>query len=234
MAYVETPYRNRVLCLMLSALLAVACSWAWIPLAWADEESSAAAASSEAAVADAAASSGASASADDEALNEGENNVVDPTQRADNSFIYDTTIGAIIEQSSLYNGRTVQVIGEAIGDRIVDTRNPSRCWVTLGAIEEGATGSVFVLLSNEQANQIDHYGRYGVTGTTLQVRGTFYQACAEHDGQADLHATEVSVMVRGVEHPDQFNPEEFLPGIIAVIIGAAILWAFNFARERTR
>ena len=39
-------------------------------------------------------------------------NIVDPTQRADNSFIYDTTIEALFEQASLYDNRTVQIVGE--------------------------------------------------------------------------------------------------------------------------
>ena len=42
---------------------------------------------------------------------ESDENLVDPTQRADNSFIYDTTIESLFEQASLYDDRTVQVVG---------------------------------------------------------------------------------------------------------------------------
>ncbi|MBQ3301233.1 MAG: hypothetical protein IJH04_03680, partial [Eggerthellaceae bacterium] len=49
-------------------------------------------------------------------------NIVDPTQRADNSFIYDTSISSLFEESSLHDGQIVQVEGEVIGDRIVNTR----------------------------------------------------------------------------------------------------------------
>ena len=45
-------------------------------------------------------------------------NLVDPTQRADNSFIYDTTVASLYSQASLYNDRTVQIMGEVIGDRV--------------------------------------------------------------------------------------------------------------------
>ena len=49
-------------------------------------------------------------------------NIVDPTQRADNSFIYDTTIESLFAETSLYDGRMVQVVGEVIGDRIARRR----------------------------------------------------------------------------------------------------------------
>ena len=47
-------------------------------------------------------------------------NLVDPTQRADNSFSYDTTIEDILAETSLHDGRIVQFVGEAIGDRVLD------------------------------------------------------------------------------------------------------------------
>ena len=165
---------------------------------------------------------------------EGEQNLVDPTQRADNSFIYDTTIESLFEQSSLYEGRTVQVVGEVIGDRISASGEPGLYWIELTVIDAEDKSSISVLMSEEQANQIDRYGKYGVTGTTLQVRGTYHQACNEHDGLPDIHATNSSVMSRGVDHPDAFVPGEFVPGFIAVFLGAVLMGIFYFARERTR
>ena len=165
-------------------------------------------------------------------IDESNDNLVDPTQRADNSFIYDTTIATLLEQSSLYEERTVQVVGEVIGDRI--SENPGRCWVMITETNEDDPASFSVLMSDELANPIDHYGRYGVVGTTIQVRGTYHQACSEHDGQSDIHATICSVLSHGIEHPDEFNPNEFFPGIIAVIIGVLIMGVYYFARERAR
>ena len=165
---------------------------------------------------------------------EGDQNLVDPTQRADNSFIYDTTIESLFDQSSLYENRTVQVVGEAIGDRITSTAAEGNCWITLTVTDSEDKSSISVLMSDEQANQIDHFGKYGVTGTILQVRGTYHQACGEHEGLPDIHATEVSVMARGVEHPDTFTLREFVPGVIAIGIGIVLMAVFYVARERTR
>ena len=54
-------------------------------------------------------------------------NIVDPTQRADNSFIYDTTIEDILAETSLHDGRIVQLVGEAIGDRVLDEESGKYC-----------------------------------------------------------------------------------------------------------
>lgn len=162
-------------------------------------------------------------------------NLVDPTQRSDNSFIYDTTIESLFDQASLYNDRTVQVVGEVIGDRIAaDATDSGMCWITVTVIDAEDKTSISVLMSNEQASQIDRFGKYGVTGTILQVRGTYHQACIDHDGLPDIHATDVSVMSKGVDHPDQLDAGAFVPGILTILVGIGLMAAFYFARERMR
>lgn len=162
----------------------------------------------------------------------GDENLVDPTQRADNSFIYDTTVASLFSQASLYDDRTVQVLGEVIGDRI--RAGDDKSWITLTETNADDKASISVLLSIDQTNQISHYGRYGVEGTTLQVRGTYHQACDEHDGLPDIHATTSSVQSQGVDQPDPFQPGDLVPGTTALMIGFALIGAFYFARERTR
>lgn len=161
-------------------------------------------------------------------------NLVDPTQQADNSFIYDTTIESMFDEASLYDGRTVQVVGEAIGDLIQANDAERNCWVMLTSTDTENPASVSILISADQAAQIDHFGRYGVTGTMLQVRGEFHQTCAEHDGLPDIHVTNSAVMARGVEHPDDLNLGDFVWGIAALAIGGLLLGLYYVARERAR
>ena len=127
----------------------------------------------------------------------------------------------------------MQIVGEVIGDRIIADRY-GNVWITLTATETEDKSTISVLMSEDQASQIDRYGKYGVTGTILQVRGTYHQACSEHDSLPDIHATESSVMSRGLEKPDEFVASEFAPGIVAIILGFALMGAFLFARERMR
>ncbi|MBO4353123.1 MAG: hydrolase, partial [Eggerthellaceae bacterium] len=74
----------------------------------------------------------------------------------------------------------------------------------------------------------------GVIGTTLQVRGTFNQACTSHEGLVDVHATNVGVMAHGVEQPDELDVNNFGLGLLLVVIGVVLMAAFYFARERLR
>lgn len=161
-------------------------------------------------------------------------NIVDPTQRADNSFIYDTSIGSLFDQASLYNERIVQVEGEAIGDRIIDSTHPGYCWITLTSMDEADSSTISVWISTEQADQIDRYGRYGVTGTHFQVRGTYHQACPDHEGLSDIHATASGVLAVGIDHPDEFDPHDFTLPLLLLFIGVVLLFAFKFVRERMR
>ena len=161
-------------------------------------------------------------------------NIVDPTQRADNSFIYDTTIEDILAETSLHDGRIVQFVGEAIGDRVLDDASGKYCWVTVESMADGSDANISVYMTVEQTEQIDHFGRYGVTGTTLQIRGTFNQACSNHEGLIDVHATNVGVMAHGVEHPDTLNLSNFGFGFFLILAGGALMAAFYFVRERMR
>lgn len=219
-------YRGYV---VLLAVLACAFALALPLLAWADDQEPSAEPADSSAPAEAAGPS------EKPVEVEGETNLVDPTQRADNSFIYDTTVDSLFSQPSLYEGKIVQVSGEAIGDIVVEkaVRNKN-CWVTLTSTDAGNPATISVLMSKEQAAQIDHLGRYGVVGTTLQVRGIYHQACEEHEGIPDIHATNTAVIARGSEHPDRFELDDFIPGIVTVCIGLVLMGVYYFIRERTR
>lgn len=161
-------------------------------------------------------------------------NQVNPRQRPDSSFIYDTSIAALSEADSYYNNQTVQVVGEVIGDNIREGLSGRERWITLAAVEKESTATVSVLMSAESAAKIDTYGKYGTTGTKLQVRGTFHLVCPEHEGQTDLHADVVTVVEKGKHHPDSFNAGAFVPGMVMVVAGLIIMGVFYYFRERRR
>lgn len=161
-------------------------------------------------------------------------NLVNPQQRPDSSFIYDTAISALNSADTYYDGQTVQVVGEAVGDVINADVGGSSKWINLSAEEQGVTYSIAVFMSETAASRIDTLGSYGKVGTTLQVRGTFHLVCPEHDGVTDIHANVVSVVDSGSEHPDAFSFEAFIPGIVAVVAGLVLMGVFYRLRERQR
>ena len=158
-------------------------------------------------------------------------NAVNVTQLPDSSFIYDTSITDLSTADTYYDKQTVQVTGEVVGDRIT-AGDGRHCWLQLASPSDSSTVSVY--LTNESADKVDTYGAYGRKGTTLQVRGTFNLACPDHDGASDLHAQVVTVTEKGKATPDEFDINAFIPGMVTVMIGLAMMMVFYLLRERQR
>lgn len=160
-------------------------------------------------------------------------NRVNPQQLPDSSFIYDTLISELDKADSYLNGQTVQVTGEAIGDKIRAEDGSDHCWVTVMAID-GSYAEVSVYMTTSAASVIDTFGAYGKTGTILQVRGTYHIACEEHEGLSDLHANSVTAVSAGKQNPDVFSSDKFAPGLVLICIGLVLVLAFSRLQESRR
>ena len=167
----------------------------------------------------------------DDGDGEDDSNLINPQQRPDSSFIYDSSITDLSNADS-YDKQTVQITGEAVGD-IIDARD-DMVWVTLAEASNSNNASVSVLMTRESASHIDTLGRYGTTGTMLQVRGVFHLACPEDQGLSDVHATSVAVAAKGSHHVEEFRPEAFAAGAVLTVVGFALMGLFRYLRERQR
>ena len=161
-----------------------------------------------------------------------EDNLVNPQQLPDSSFIYDTSIIDLSTADAYIDGQTVQVVGEAIGDNLRATFGGRQRWITLSSSDDSST--IAVIMSAESASRIDTFGAYNVRGTIVQVRGIFNLVCAEHEGVSDLHAEVVNIVEKGVRTEDPFELESFLPGAATVAVGLLMMGLFYFLRERRR
>lgn len=161
-------------------------------------------------------------------------NVVNVNQMPDSSFLYNTDISELSGAESFHDAQMVQVSGEVVGDRINDESDQNLCWIVLQSLKENDSSSVSVLMSHEQADLIDRYGNYQVNGTELQVRGTFYLTCPEHEGLSDLHAQEVTVVHAGSDREHTTNPAVLWAAFLAIGIGLLSLFTYRFLRERRR
>ena len=168
----------------------------------------------------------------DDGDDEDDSNLINPQQRPDSSFIYDSSIVDLSNADSYYDKQTVQITGEVVGD-IIDARD-GMVWVTLSEVSNSSNASVAVLMTRESASHIDTLGRYGATGTMLQVRGVFHLACPEDQGLSDVHATSVAVVAKGAHHANEFRPEAFAVGAALTAIGFALMGLFRYLRERQR
>lgn len=160
-------------------------------------------------------------------------NLVNLHQLPDSSFIYDTLIADLATADSYLNNQTVQVVGEAVGDRITAEFDSAYCWVALQSLD-APYSQISVYMTRTQADPIDVFGVYGARGTTLQVRGTFHLACPDHQGLTDLHADSVTVVQKGEVIEQRLNVARFIPGIVLTAVGLLLIYAFKRVRERRR
>ncbi len=161
-------------------------------------------------------------------------NTVDARQTADNSFLYDTSIYELSLADATYQGNTVQVVGEVVGDSIRAEGDKGKVWITLESIENDHESSISVLVGEDILGLIDTYGSYNHKGTTLQVRGVFYLACPSHEGIMDIHAENVTLIAKGSVSQDNFDISAFIPGLVLVAIGLVLTLIYTYLRERER
>lgn len=165
-----------------------------------------------------------------------QDNVINEGQVSDTSFLYDAAIADLAGADAYYDGQTVQVTGEAVGEAIsplVDMGKDSGM-VRVTLYEASSGTSVTVVMSKEDADKIGTYGAYGRTGATLRVQGTFHLTCQDHEGESDIHADIVTVLSQGSVHPDEFVPEKFIPGVTVMVIGLICLLVGWRIKERSR
>lgn len=165
-----------------------------------------------------------------------EGNLINEGQVSDTSFLYDAAIADLAGADAYYDGQTVQVTGEAVGEAIAPLMNVGEDsgMVRVTLYEESSGTSVTVIMTRENAEKIGTYGAYGKTGATLRVQGTFHLTCQEHEGESDIHADVVTVLKQGSVHPDEFEPEDFVPGVVALVIGLVCMLAGWRIKERSR
>lgn len=162
-----------------------------------------------------------------------EDNLVDPQQLPDSSFIYDTAIADLDKADSYMDGQTVQITGEVVGDRIKAGTDGAHSWLMIEAID-GSYAELAVYVPNAAADLVDTYGAYGRQGTVMQLRGTFNLSCPDHEGLSDLHAEHYAVVSKGSSAPDTLNVAKFVPGAVLLLIGGGLLLVFYRLRERQR
>lgn len=147
----------------------------------------------------------------------------------------------LIEEPTLWDGRSVTFTGEAIGEAM--TRG-DEVWLHLnddayadGTTEEGAALSGYnsgqaVVVSPELAGAVTVFGDYRHRGDLVEVNGTFNAACAEHGGDMDIHVTGLRVIRPGASVDDPPEARKLALLAATALFAAATGAAFVYRRSR--
>ncbi|MFH0795824.1 MAG: DNA-binding protein [Candidatus Omnitrophota bacterium] len=109
------------------------------------------------------------------------------------------SVSDLINQNNFYDGKTVVVEGEAIGDLMLRGKSG---WVN---ISDGSN-ALGIYADSSRLSQIKTLGRYQTKGDIVRVDGTFYNYCPVHSGETDLHAVDLKVVKNGEIKKEILNP----------------------------
>ncbi len=137
------------------------------------------------------------------------------------------SVSGLTSMNLALDGRKVTITGEAIGD-VLDAGNGYK-WVN---INDGTGASIGVYMTSDMASHIANLGSYKMTGTTLQIEGTYEANCPDHQGELDIHASTVFAVDSGGPITYLVNQNMFLAGVALTITSLVILLLFVLLRRR--
>ncbi len=141
--------------------------------------------------------------------------------------VIDTRVAVLISVNRALDGSEVRFSGEVVGD--VVNADPGYKWVNI----MGTTNNVIgVRMSDEQAALIQNKGSYQASGTVLQVTGTYHIACPEHQGELDVHASNVEVKDNGGPIVHFVSLQRILIAATLCVLAALLIMIFAILRRR--
>ena len=136
-------------------------------------------------------------------------------------------INDLIENSLEYDGQTVTVQGEAIGEVL---EREEYAWVN---ISDGGN-AIGVWMTLENAVKIEYFGDYKNIGDTLRITGVFSRDCAEHGGEVDIHCNTLELLSPGHHVAETVAPIKILiTFVLAALAGTAVIVTFVLRKKRT-
>lgn len=106
------------------------------------------------------------------------------------------SINELVENADMLDGVVVTIEAEAIGEVL---ERGEFAWVNIN----DKTNAIGVYVPIEEAKKIKFFGDYKHTGDTVRFSAVFHNACVEHGGEMDLHATSITIVKTGssTDHP---------------------------------
>lgn len=122
------------------------------------------------------------------------------------------------------DGSTVRFSGEVVSEALrADEEN-----VWLNVLGDGVAMGVF--MPAEYAEKVSIFGDYRHNGDIVQIVGVYHEACDEHGGDMDVHATELTLVSSGTPRE---QPPQAWKGVVGVLgLLFALLQSRRFRRMK--
>lgn len=140
------------------------------------------------------------------------------------SVVIETRVGVLTSVNRALDDSDVRFTGEVVGD-VVKAPQEGCKWANV----TGAANTVIsVFMTDGQARLIQNTGSYHARGTTLRITGAYHVACPEHQGELDVHVTNVEVLDSGgpIVHrlvPNRLSFALSLCGVAVVLLVAFLI-----------
>lgn len=136
-------------------------------------------------------------------------------------------INDLIEKAIEYDGRTVTVQGEALGEVL---ERGEYAWVN---ISDGGN-AIGIWMTLEDAEKIKFFGDYKNIGDTLLITGVFSRNCAEHGGEVDIHCGTLEILSPGHRVAEAVGLSKILITLLlAALAASAVIAAFVLRKKET-
>ncbi|SNX52950.1 DNA-binding protein [Thermoanaerobacterium sp. RBIITD] len=133
-------------------------------------------------------------------------------------FAAEPTITDMINNPQKYDGKSLSIKGEVIGDIM---KRGDFAWVN---ISDG-NNALGVWIPYNLTKDIKYKGNYADKGDIITVQGTFNRVCKEHGGDMDFHADKIIDIKGGekVNHIIDTNRLVYLGVATIIVILLAIM-----------
>ncbi|WMJ79366.1 hypothetical protein RBU49_10740 [Clostridium sp. MB40-C1] len=130
-----------------------------------------------------------------------------------------TNFSNLVENNKSLDGKYITVKGEAIGEPM---KRGNHTWIN---ISDGST-SIGIWMENAQAEKVITFGSYKNKGDIIKTKVLFNKSCNEHDGEIDLHASQVQVIENGYAVNHFFSDNRMVLSIALSMITAVLCFIY--------
>lgn len=131
----------------------------------------------------------------------------------------------LIENSQLYDGRTVIYRGEAVGD-IMQRGN----YLWINVLDAHLAIGIWAPIKFQPL--IRFVGGYTMRGDYLEIEGVFNVRCILHAGELDIHANDIRLITRGEFTPEKIYPQRKQTALYMGLLVLCLMMLAIYKRKR--